>query len=122
MAVLAQNPRSFIGRGRCSRNHRVDLGIHGADDVGCDVAALIVRAFPGMAYRALVVHEATWVVVPYPSGHGVVTGRVARLVAKRPCNDARMVLIAHHHTSAPLEHVCPICGVMREVILEGVRL
>ena len=51
----------------------------------------------------LVVHRARGVVRPQPRGGGVEDRRPAALVAQRPHDDARVVLVAQRHAGDPLE-------------------
>ena len=70
--------------------HLVKRRVHRADDVRrCAAAA------------RLVLHGARRLVRARPRRHLVVRHPVARLVAERPHDDARVVLVALHHTSEP---------------------
>ena len=62
------------------------VGIHRADDVGARVAA-----------TRFVLHRPRRLMRAHPRRHRVMVPAVARLVAQRPDDDARMVLVALHH-------------------------
>ena len=100
-------------RGRRSPDRRV----HRADEVA---AALVLGPVP--ADRALVVERARRVVAADPRGGRVVVGAVARLVAQRPGDDRRVVLVAQDHPGDALDPRGQVARVVAQRALERVGL
>ena len=82
--------------------------------------ALVAR--PVVADRALVVERPARVVAPQPGRGGLVVGAVARLVAERPEDDRRVVLVALGHPRDAVDPRAEVAGVVAQRALEGVRL
>ena len=96
---------------------RADLRVHRADEVA---AALVVGPVP--ADRALVVERAGRVVAADPRGGRGVVGAVAGLVAERPGDDRRVVLVALDHPGDALDPGRQVARVVAQRALERVAL
>ena len=112
----------IIGRGSSSpsarpRYDRVDLRVHRADDVGGAAAAATSRAGSRPRSAAAATGRAA-----HPAGGGVVVRAVAALVAERPEDHARMVLVALDHVRDALDPRRLVARVVAELVVERVRL
>ena len=103
--------------GRGVGDDRRERRVHRADDVA---DALVAR--PVEADRALVVERPGRVVAPDPGRRGVVVRAVARLVAERPGDDRRVVLVALDHPRHAVDPRAEVARVVAQRALEGVRL
>ena len=92
-----------------------DLRVHRAEHVGGRL-----RAVPVEEDRTFVVQRPARVVAADPCRERVVRGAVARLVAERPHDDARMVLVALHHARAAVDPRVHVLRVVAEA--EDVRV
>ena len=71
--------------------------------IGQAMSVTAWSARPVEADGALVVERPRWVVAADPGRGCIVVGAVARLVAQRPLDDARMVLVAQDHAGDPFD-------------------
>ncbi|CAM5699347.1 hypothetical protein SALBM311S_12461 [Streptomyces alboniger] len=99
------------------RDDRVDRRVHRADDVGGGS-----RSRPFGAERALVLQGPCRVVAAQPAGGGVVVRAVAALVAQRPDDDARMVLVAARHPRHPFQEGGAVAGFVGDLVVVAVAL
>ena len=100
VAVFAKEERLCVFRVGAVIAAPLRRRVHMALDVD-DVALL--HAVRVAAVRALVVDEARQVAALDPSGHGLVVLAVARLVAERPHDDRRVVLVALYHAASAVD-------------------
>ena len=114
---LAQDQRPRIVRVARVRLDRVDVGVHRAHDVG-----RAVPAGPVARDRALVVQRPSRVALAQPVGGGVVVGAVAALVAERPQDHRRVVLVALDHVAHALDERGGVARVGAQVVVVRVRL
>ena len=77
---------------------------------------------PFFAYSAFIVKDARIIEMAYPSCHGIVIFAVAGLVAERPHDDARMVLVAEHHVDRSIEESRGVTRVAANAVIKIVRL
>jgi hypothetical protein len=122
VAVLAQDPRTGIVVGVDGADEIGDLRVHRRDQISDGVAALVARSCPGAHDRALVVQWARRVVGADPRRLCFVVDAVARLVAERPGDDRRMVLVAQHHPCSSFEPRRAVARVLADGVVEGVAL
>ena len=92
-----------------------NFGIHRAQHIGGGVACIPVHHD-----CALVVQRSRRVVVTDPPRQRVVMCSVARFVAQRPHDDARMVLVALHHSPAALQDRLEVSAVVAQRKVECV--
>ena len=117
MRVLAHDDRPRIVVAPGVRLDRVDLRVHRAHDVrGCAAAGPIAPD------RPLVVERPRCIALSHPPGGGIVVRPVPALVAERPEDDARMVLVALDHVLDPLDERPGVARVVAQLVVEGVRL
>ncbi len=113
---LAHDQRMALEAGAGVIDDGRDRRVHRAGDVA---DALVAR--PVVADGALVVERPARVVAAQPGGRGVVVEAVARLVAERPEDDRRMVLVALRHPRHAIDPLREIPVVVAQGALEGVR-
>ena len=118
MRELAEDQRArVVGRGRGPGLDRVDVGVHRADDV----AGRTARG-PVELDRTLVVQRPGRIARAHPARRGVVIRAVAALVAERPENHARMVLVALDHVLHAVDPRPQVARVAAELVVVRVRL
>ena len=99
-----------------------DRRIHRADQVcrGAAVGGIVPPRT--VAHRALVVEDARRIVFADPAGHGLVVRPPAALVAERPRDDARMVLVPLDHPQPAFEKRRRVSRLVANRELKRVRL
>ena len=97
-----------------------DLRVHRAAQIGGEMAALpILRA---VADGTLVVDDAVGVVAAHPTGHRIVIGAVAALVAQRPDDDAGVIFVALDHAHTALHESVQPLGFVGQHVIDRVGL
>ena len=106
-----------IGSPRGPGRDVLDRRVHRADDVGGGGGAVEV-----LHDGALVVQRPGRIDTANPGRCGVVPGAVARLVAQRPGDHARVVAVPQHHARHALDDGGVVAGVVTQAEVPGVAL
>ena len=115
--VLAEDHRPGVVALLGPRHDVVQLRVHRADDVR---GASPTR--PVVPDRALVVEGPRGVPAPDPACGCIVVRAVAALVAERPADHARVVLVAFDHVARPLEEGGAVPRIAADLVVVSVGL